>query len=409
MSNQLLDKLYQNNPHAIKMGLDNVLKLDEYLNFPSKQFKSIHIAGTNGKGSVSTKIAQTLYLSGYKIGLFTSPHISSFNERIQINGEAVSKKILLSSLKKVFDLTEKYKMSPTFFEINTLVVFDIFADQKVDFGVIEVGLGGRLDSTNIITPLLSIITSISFDHTHILGDTLEKIAFEKAGIIKEGVPVIVGPKADFQVIKEKAFSLTSPLIKVKEVDGWYDSENSEIAKTALNYLKNKWHLSSSAIEQGVQKRPSCRLEIYSEESNKISKEFEKIPKAIIFDVAHNPNGFENLFKALKLHFEGLPIRIILGMSKDKDIATCSKLINSNVSAIHVISPSHERLIAKEELALFFPKNKVEYEDDLKKTIKAAVSKAASNGEILVICGSFFIMKDIRKILLQNHFNHIGCN
>jgi dihydrofolate synthase / folylpolyglutamate synthase len=401
MSNQLLEKLYKNSPHAIKMGLNNVLMLDKLLNFPSKQFKSIHIAGTNGKGSVSTKIAEGLYLSNYKVGLFTSPHISSFNERIQINGKAVSEKELSSSLKKIFDLTEKHQINSTFFEINTMVAFDIFASQKVDFGVIEVGLGGRLDSTNIIEPLLSIITSINFDHTHILGDTLEKIAFEKAGIIKKGVPIIIGPKADYKSIRNQATTLGSFFIKCKEVEGWYDTENSEIAKIALNYLKNSWNITFFAIEKGLQKRPRCRLEIFTDKSNKISDEFEKLPRAIVFDVAHNPNGFENLFQALKFHFKEVPIRVIFGMCKDKDIASCSKIICSNASAIHLISFPHERLMPKEELALFFSKERVEYSgDDLKKTICDAVSKSASNGEILVICGSFFIMKDVREILLR---------
>src|SRR5688500_5676786 len=172
---------------AYKKDLTNTLKLCEALNNPHKKFRSIHVAGTNGKGSTSHMLASVLQSSGYKTGLYTSPHLKDFTERIKIDGKEISKEFVVDFVNRIKPSIET--IHPSFFEITVAMAFDYFAQEKVDVAVIEVGLGGRLDSTNIITPLASVITNISFDHKDILGDTLEKIAFEKAGIIKPGIPV----------------------------------------------------------------------------------------------------------------------------------------------------------------------------------------------------------------------------
>ena len=401
MYNTLLEKLYNNSDSIIKPGLNNVKKLDEMLLFPSKKFKSIHVAGTNGKGSVSLKIAEALRLSGYKVGLFTSPHISSFRERIMIDGKIVSEESVAESLSHIFEILEKNNIPATFFEINTMLAFDLFVKSSVDLGVIETGLGGRLDATNIIDPLVSVITSISFDHVHLLGNTLEKIAYEKAGIIKKAVPVFLGPNADLPVIKKTAADLGSFCHISKQAPGWYDLENSEIAKDVLHYLQKKIPILESSIIEGLKKRPLCRLEIHTKEEGKISKQFKKLPRAIIFDVAHNEGGLLNLFKAIKYKFENIPIRTIVGMSRDKDLVCCSKIISDNASFIHIIDASHERLISKEEFSAYFQKEKISYKEELKDAVKNAVKLAEHNNEILLICGSFFIMKDVRDVLLED--------
>lgn len=188
---------------AYKANLDNTLKLDEYFNAPHRQFKTIHVGGTNGKGSVSHMLASILQRAGYKTGLYTSPHLKDFRERIKINGEMVSEQYVIDFVEQNKTLFSEIK--PSFFEMTVAMAFKYFADQQVDIAVIEVGLGGRLDSTNIITPLASVITNISFDHMALLGDTLEKIAHEKAGIIKSGVPAIVGTRdanTDFVFIEK---------------------------------------------------------------------------------------------------------------------------------------------------------------------------------------------------------------
>lgn len=197
---------------AYKADLSNTLQLDEYFNYPHKHFKSIHIAGTNGKGSTSHMLASILQSSGYKVGLYTSPHLKDFRERIRINGVMIPEIDVINFVAKHKTLFEE--VNPSFFEMTVALAFDYFARENVDIAVVEVGLGGRLDSTNIITPLLSVITNIGFDHTDLLGDTLPKIATEKAGIIKHGVPVVVSqlqPEVS-QVFTDKAQETKSELI-----------------------------------------------------------------------------------------------------------------------------------------------------------------------------------------------------
>src|SRR5580765_6304 len=197
---------------AFKKDLINIQKLSDFLDDPHKRFKSIHIAGTNGKGSVSHMLAAILQTAGYKTGLYTSPHLKDFRERIKINGEMVSEEFIIDFTERIKTISEQ--IEPSFFEITVAMAFEYFVEQNIDIAVIETGLGGRFDSTNIITPELSVITNIGWDHMNILGDSLDKIAYEKAGIIKENVPVIVGEASDeiekifARVAKEKNSLLT---------------------------------------------------------------------------------------------------------------------------------------------------------------------------------------------------------
>ena len=180
----------QKGESAYKPGLGNVIELDNYYGNPHKKFKTIHIAGTNGKGSVSHTLAAILQSAGYKVGLYTSPHLKDFSERIRVNGKPISEQYVIDFVREADDIIAK--LNPSFFEITTLMAFTYFAHENVDVAVIETGLGGRLDSTNIISPVLSVVTNVSFDHVNLLGDTLEKIAFEKAGILKSDIPAVVG-------------------------------------------------------------------------------------------------------------------------------------------------------------------------------------------------------------------------
>ena len=179
---------------AYKEGLFNTLALDEHFGHPHRNFKSIHIAGTNGKGSCSHTLAAILQLAGYRVGLYTSPHLVDFRERIRVNGLCIDEQYVIDFVENERDFFEP--LHPSFFELTTALAFKYFAEQKVDIAIIEVGLGGRLDCTNIITPIISVITNISLDHTMFLGDTLAKIAAEKAGIIKHNVPVVIGEAND---------------------------------------------------------------------------------------------------------------------------------------------------------------------------------------------------------------------
>jgi len=215
---ETLNFLYENLPmfqrvgaSALKPDLTNTLLLCEALGNPQLKFKSIHVGGTNGKGSTSHMLASILQCAGFKTGLYTSPHLKSFTERIRINGEEVSKDYVNDFVNRIFEAIHVVK--PSFFEITVAMAFDYFASQKVDIAVVEVGLGGRLDSTNVITPELSLITNIGWDHMDLLGDSLEKIAGEKAGIIKNKIPVVISerqPEVE-RVFLEKASSTDSPL------------------------------------------------------------------------------------------------------------------------------------------------------------------------------------------------------
>ena len=221
---------------AYKEGLSNTLELDAHFGHPHRKFKTIHIAGTNGKGSCSHTLAAILQSAGYKVGLYTSPHLVDFRERIRINGAPIPKEEVIRFVKEERDFFEP--LHPSFFELATAMAFQYFAKEQIDIAVIEVGLGGRLDCTNIITPELSIITNISFDHVQFLGDTLSKIASEKAGIIKPGIPVVIGEANDETrpVFEQKATEINAP-IYFAEDEGWI--QTSSLSLTGKRIYQTK--------------------------------------------------------------------------------------------------------------------------------------------------------------------------
>lgn len=246
---------------AYKEGLSNTHILDKHFNHPHKQFKTIHIAGTNGKGSCSHTLASILQSQGYKVGLYTSPHLVDFRERIRVNRECISEERVIRFVEKEKSFFEP--LQPSFFELTTALAFLYFAEQNVDIAVIEVGLGGRLDCTNIITPILSVITNISFDHTQFLGNTLAKIAREKAGIIKNGVPVLVGETCEEtrpvfeQVAREHDATLYYAEDNIIEGDyefelkGAYQEKNKNTILNIVRLLRNQIDISNDAVINGM--------------------------------------------------------------------------------------------------------------------------------------------------------------
>lgn len=363
---ETLQILYSLGKKGIKMGLSNMHNLSSHFGNPHQKFPSIHVAGTNGKGSVTTKIAKSYEMAGKKVGLYTSPHISTFRERIQVNGKLISEDQVIHLLKEILDHTPH--IPATFFEITTLLAFLFFAREKVDVAVLETGLGGRLDATNIVTPLLSVITSISLDHTDILGSTLESIAYEKGGIIKPQIPVVLGPRVPF------LNPTTSSTIRVKGTFPNYDEENQAIAKAALEYLK--------IPPLGLKRRPPCRLE-----------EIQGYPVPIILDVAHNPDGLQNLFKAVKYR----PLRVICGISKNKDLKSNLDIISSHSKFIHLTQGRSERAAASSDLAHFLQQqNYCDFSEH--SSIQDALQCALKHSDPIVVCGTFFIMGEIRDML-----------
>ncbi len=308
---------------AFKKDLTNSLLFSKHLNFPEKQFKTIHVAGTNGKGSTSHMIASVLQEAGYKVGLYTSPHLKDFRERIKINGDEIKKKEVISFIKKNTSFLEEHQLS--FFEMTVALAFDSFAKHNVDIAVIEVGLGGRLDSTNIITPEVSVITNIGLDHTQFLGETLPEIAFEKAGIIKKGIPVIIGEyqKEVFPVFEKIAKQHNSPLViasnNIKknyksDLKGSYQKNNVKTALQTIAFLNNSGLcISDENCQVGLQKV------VMNTGLLGRWQQLKEQPK-VICDTGHNKEGLGYVFEQLQQEsFEKL--HIVLGVVNDKDLDT----------------------------------------------------------------------------------------
>lgn len=387
-------KLFQINVcGGVKLGLNNAKLLQQILLFPDHSFKSIHVAGTNGKGSVTTKIAKGFELAGYRVGLYTSPHISSFRERIRINGEMISEDKVESLLSELFQITEREFISATFFEITTFLAFLYFSLEKVDIAVIETGLGGRLDATNVITPILSVITSISLDHTEILGETIEKIAWEKGGIIKKGIPILIGPNVPFPIIQKMALENQSECLQVACSSSFFEKENRAIAKGALDFFSTPYSLSENVIEAALEARQPCRFEC----------KMLPGPLTIILDVAHNPNGLQSLFIAIEEAYPKQAVRIVVGLSKNKDLAGCLRILAEKGTHLHLVEAENGRgaptaLLNAYLLAMFIePKNFSCY-STIADGIRTAKEMAIKSNEILVVCGSFFIMSKARQFL-----------
>ena len=385
---KLLQQLFEVNLHSgMKLGLSNMERLNAALGNPIKKFASIHIAGTNGKGSVSTKIAKALEAEGYRVGLFTSPHISTFRERVKINSQMIDEESTASHLQRIFDLIKSEQIPATFFEITTALAFSYFEEQNVDYAVLEAGLGGRLDATNIVTPQLSVITSISLEHTEFLGHTLEEITTEKAGIIKPHVPVVIGPCVPPYVVEKIAKAKKAPLHIVTGHHIYFDEENRAIAKKSLEILGVK----EKSIAAGLEALPPCRMEIVCQDP------------PVILDAGHNPDGLEHLFQALKQKYPHSSFRVLFGLSKTKDINGCLHVFKRFVDTFHLVEAPNGRGLEVDALWKKMEENyfemKLVYRDgDIPHSIQKAMQAAQKNKQLLIVCGTFFIMSDARAAL-----------
>ncbi len=413
-----------------KLGLENIKKLTELLGNPQDKYKIIHIAGTNGKGSTSNMTHDILMAGGYKVGLFISPYLEEFTERIQINKEHIDKDSLgriTALVKEKVDIMIKEGFNhPTEFEIVTAIGFKYFEEQNIDFLVLEVGLGGRFDATNAVSKsLISVITSISYDHTEYLGDTLEKIAYEKAGIIKENNDVVIYPqeKNIVDVVLEQAKLKNSKVhltdkedihLISTDIDGQilsysnksvFDLENLKInllgehqiyncltVLKVLEVLKEKgFNITEDSIRQGLL---SC----------KFAGRFEIIQKnpIIILDGGHNINGVEYFSKAVKRYFPDKKIILFYGMLKDKHPEMIIDYLTDISKEIYTLTPNNPRAINAEDLAkLIKEKNssvKVEALDSYGKILP--IVKNAGKDECMACVGSLYLIGDIRTLLTK---------
>jgi len=381
---------------AFKKDLTNSLALSKQLNFPEKQFKTIHVAGTNGKGSSSHMLASILQESGYKVGLYTSPHLKDFRERIKINGKEIKEKDVVHFIENNKLFLEENKLS--FFEMTVGLAFDCFAKHKVDIAIIEVGLGGRLDSTNIITPEVSLITNIGFDHIQFLGDTLPEIAFEKAGIIKQHVPVVIGEyqKEVFQVFEEIAAEKEAPLFLASknisdnyktDLKGNYQLNNVKAVVQVVHVLIEKgFKITKENIKEGllnVVKNTGLlgRWQVLNEK-----------PK-VICDTGHNKEGVHYIIKQLEEEtFEKL--HIILGVVNDKDLTTILPLFPKK-AIYYFCKPNIPRGLDAHELQIRcaeFGLNGNVY-TSVKRAYKTAL-KTSSNSDFIFIGGSTFVVAEV---------------
>ena len=378
-----LERLYQIGTYRRdRKTLGAAYQLHTLLGQPAHRFPSVHVAGTNGKSSVSKKIAEGLQASGLKVGLFTSPHLICLCERIAINGETISREEITHRLNTIFDLATQRGMRPTFFDYLTVFSAQYFLDNEIDIAVYEVGLGGRLDATNMIQPILSVITSIGFDHVEILGNTLEKIAAEKAGIIREGVPVVVGPAAGYGAIYEKAKEKRAPILFVDSLHENYELENQSIAKKALEHLQNTYPITDDHIKTGICVIPPCRFQEYTLNG-----------RTLVFDIAHNLQALQRLIKAAEIRYPRKKLQFIFGLSLDKDWSGCVKIVSKCATRVFLPQIEHMRLSKASDLQKCF-------EDEgysnakLCENAQQALQEAIKSDDLTIVCGSIYIMESI---------------
>ncbi len=404
---------------AYKKDLTNTLTLCEYLGNPHQQFKSIHIAGTNGKGSVSHMLAAILQTAGYKTGLYTSPHLKDFRERIKVNGEMVTEQFVTDFTERIKSQIEK--IEPSFFEITVAMAFEYFTQQEVDIAVVEVGLGGRLDSTNVITPELSVITNIGWDHMNMLGDSLEKIAFEKTGIIKENVPVVIGevlpetlPVFE-KVAKEKSSPISIASHKRQAVDWRWAKHELIVEVSEEHHTDHKtYHLDLPGIYQV--KNLLTILEVCSQlhmkgwrtDEETIHKALMHVKKLtglhgrwevlhesplVVVDVAHNADGMKQLIQQVEL-IEHKNLHIIIGIVKDKDPEWVLELLPKSAT-YYFTRANIPRAMAEEELlkkALRYGLHGKTFSNV--NTALYSASLNAAKDDMILVCGSIFLVGEI---------------
>jgi dihydrofolate synthase/folylpolyglutamate synthase len=378
---------------ALKKDLTNTVAFSKILDFPESKFKSIHVAGTNGKGSTSHMLASILQEAGYKVGLYTSPHLKNFTERIRINGAEIPKRKVALFINKHSTFLEAQKLS--FFEMTVGLAFDYFASEKVDIAIVEVGLGGRLDSTNIITPELSVITNIGLDHTQFLGETLPEIAFEKAGIIKHKIPVIIGEEqvAVKPVFLRKAevenskiyFALDTVKAFKTDLLGNYQQRNLKTAVAAIKLLKG-FQVSEQNIENGL-------LNVVKNTNLKGRWQVLQENPKIICDTAHNKEGLALVLNQLKKEaFKKL--HVVLGFVSDKKLEDVLPLFPNNAN-YYFCKPDIPRGLSTavlQEKGIQFDLIGKKY-TSVKEALKSALLNA-NEQDIIYVGGSTFVVAEV---------------
>jgi dihydrofolate synthase/folylpolyglutamate synthase len=424
---ETLDYIYHKLPMYSRMGsaafkkdLTNIRQLCEHIDNPHRKFKSIHVGGTNGKGSVSHMLAAIFQAAGYKTGLYTSPHLYDFRERIRINGEMIPEGVVMRFVEEQKPLIEE--LEPSFFEITVAMAFQYFAEEKIDIALIEVGLGGRLDSTNIITPELSMITNIGWDHMNMLGDTLEAIAGEKAGIIKKEIPVVIGTSLPQTkpVFEQIAAEKNAPVVYAEEqyqeshhelrttslavtykrqngstlsvetdLQGIYQVENIRTVLTAVDVLKHQhWQLPEETVLQAL---------TAVKQRTGLGGRWEVIHRdpTIVLEVAHNEDGIQKMLQHLK-ETDYDQLHLVIGMVKDKEVEKVLRLLPQSAVYYFTQATIPRALPAGELLQKAKQANLVgNCYQNANEAIAAALEKANKH-DLVVVCGSIFLVAEVKK-------------
>lgn len=398
-----LDFLFSLNRHGIKLGLEHTYSLLKFLDNPHDKITTIHVAGTNGKGSTCAHIESVLRYSGYKVGIYTSPHLIHFNERIKVNGIAIADKEIVCFLNKALDKIKK--IESTFFETTTVMAFDYFKKQNVDIAVIETGLGGRLDATNVIHPSISVITSISKDHTEILGNSLEEIAIEKSGIIKDGVPLVIYQQDDkiMDIFQNKMSSYnTSMKISKKPNNININLDGTQFTINNQDYitpLLGSHQACNAALAINVIRQFDPDMQ-YDNIYNGIKKVFwpgrmQKITKNIYYDVSHNENGLKKTLETLKKLYPHYNIYGLFCMKKDKDLKSLKDLLIKNFTTLFVSEDQNGLLfnsnMMKEELKNLNVNNK---SVGSIKHGTLILKRLVGNNSVGLIFGSHYIAEEV---------------
>ncbi len=426
---ETIDYLYALQKHGIKLALSNSMRLMECLDNPHRRFRTVHVAGTNGKGSTAAFIAGMLLAAGYRVGLYTSPHLVSFTERIRINGDPISEKGVVELAQRVrkaysglHQVGESPGMSPTFFEVTTAIAFAYFAEEKVDIAVIEVGMGGRLDSTNVVMPLVSVITNIDLEHTEFLGTTLEQIATEKAGIIKPGVPVVTGAAQQevISVLERTAEAKSADIARLPRdfmprniisgvepvfdycgrkaeyrglklhLVGRHQVDNACLALAAIEYLREDGiAVDEHAVRRGL-------------EQTRWEGRMERVAKRpdIYLDGAHNPASAKKLaatIRELKPSYGQLVL--VVGILGDKDYQGITNEIVPLADHVVVTKPQYARALDVPFLAGVIQKlhTRITTAETVAEAISLARARASAN-DLILVTGSLYVVGDARAFL-----------
>jgi len=419
---EAIDWLYSFEKHGIKLGLERINHICKKLGNPQNNYKIVHVGGTNGKGSVCKFISSILISEGYTVGVYTSPHIQRFSERFVIDNDEISEIEIILLVEKIKPIVEEMiqkENTPTFFEITTAIAFEYFYNKKIDYAIIEAGLGGRFDATNIVKPLVSIITNVSLEHQNRLGDTLEKIAFEKAGIIKENTPVITAAKdktvsvikniaskknASLTVLDSKNWEKTEGGIdwqsftihgKLKDyhvktfLPGFFQGENIAVAIACIETLQmNGVFITEGNINEGIEKTINPgRMEIVS---------FEPL---ILLDGAHNIDGIINLKKTLEKDFVYEKLILIFGILSDKSVKEIIDVISPLADYIVFTKSKNSRALEPEKLIQLSGKKDAVIKANIFDAIEQA-KKLASKKDIIVVSGSLFTVGEARDYFVK---------